>query len=958
METFLAVLRVVLFGCLPPLAAVGFYFLERKTKFAKFKLLYKQLIAGGVFGGLAVIATEFGINVNGAILNVRDAAVVTAGLLYGLPGGLVAGLIGGVERFASAYWNNTFYTQWACSVSTLVSGVLAGFLRQFIFTSGKRPNWALGLFVGMISETFHILMIFFTNASDPITAFSYVRALGNKMITANMFSSMAAMGVLDILDYVLRDKEKTEKKRSHRMRAVVAINLSAIGIIVISVSGVLTYGLQSSTARRNIQNVLTNSVTDATNDINDTSDNTLLGLAQNTAKTLEDYGCPPDTLYLYDVLSASGVSEIHYFDATGVVTASTVDSSLGFSLYDPKIDEQQDVQVLQFRTFFEDETQTEFVQAFMETFQDPTVKKKYAGIKLSYGGFVQVAFDEVKFYSSIEEIVTQVVQNRTIGEKGYMLVCNDEYTIYSRKSELNGKKLAELGFPFEIDKLTRMVRYDATIQGVASYYMFDVKEGFHVVGIVDEEEMLRARDMGTFLGVYMEILIFGFLFIGVYTLIDRLVLRDLFSANRQLAKIAAGDLDQKLDQQHSDEFAELNASINTTVASLKGYIEKEATRYDEELAFGKQLQLNQLPSKGAYLFRHDFAIYGNMITAKQVGGDFYDYFTLADKRLAVLIADVSGKGIPAAMFMMKTKSVIKALIENGLPIADIMMRANDRVCEGNETGTFVTTWLGIIDLNTGTVEYVNAGHNPPILLSGDQYSSLSMKRDLVLGAMEGVPYHRQTFKMKPGDVLFLYTDGVTEAEAGPEDFYGEERLVNFLNAHVDNRDPFSLCEIIQKDVFAFTGEHEQSDDITMVSFAYLGKPDEKHFQFPNTTEGVTELCDGVEAVLKKNKIHGAIIDKVRLVVEEVAANIAFHAYEGTTGYGELDIAVNATQVCLTFGDYGPRFNPLEREDPDITLSAKDRKIGGLGIFMVKKIANKHFYTYQDNRNIFMIVINR
>ena len=958
METFLAILRLVLIGLLPPLAAVGFYLLQNKTKFGQWKMIYRQLIAGVVFGGIAIMATEFGSNVNGAVLNVRDAAAVTAGLLFGLPGGATAGLIGGAERFASAYWNNTFDTQWACSISTFISGLLAGFLRRFVFVS-KRPSWALGLLVGLVTETFHILMIFFTNAGNPVMAFGYVRALGNKMITANMISAGLAMGALDFLEYLLRpDKTKKKKTRAYKMRSLIALNLAIIGSVAIGVSGVLTYGLQSSMAYRNSISVLTNSVSDATADVDDTSNNNILAMAENAAKTVEEHGQVPTDEFLVEILPASGVSELHYFNAEGVVTATTVESSRGFDLYDPIIDQQQNQQALEFRKFLEDENAFYFVQAFMPMAQDATVKKKYAAVKLSYGGFVQVGFDAAKFYGSIMEIVTQVVRNRTIGEKGYMLVCDDDLYVHSRDAAIDGKSLVELGFPANIDEHAPLERLEGKIQNVDSYYMYDVNEGFHVIAVVDVDEMHRSRDMATFLGVYLEILIFAFLFIGVYTLIDHLVLRDLTTANQQLAKITAGDLEQKLEQHHTEELLQLTQSINATVDSLKGYIAKEASRYDEELAFGKQIQMNSLPAKGAYLFRHDFSIFGNMITAKQVGGDFYDYFLLTDKRIAFLIADVSGKGIPAAMFMMRTKSIIKSMAENGLPIADVISRANDRVCEGNETGTFVTCWLGICDLATGLVEFVNAGHNPPMFLSGNEYRRLDMKRDLVLGAMSGVPYRRQTVQMKPGDVLFLYTDGITEAEAGPQEFYGEQRLVDFLNGNIDNRDPFSICQVIRKDVFDFVGDHEQSDDMTMVAFTYLGTPREKKFEFASTSEGVGNLCNGVEETLREFGIERALIDKSRLVVEEVAANIAFHAYEGTSGIGTLDLFVNATQVVLTFGDYGPRFNPLEKEDPDLSLSYEERPIGGLGIYMIKKIASKYFYTYQDKRNVFTIIINR
>ncbi|MCR5490623.1 MAG: SpoIIE family protein phosphatase [Bacilli bacterium] len=950
MDIAVAVIRLILLGLLPPALAVVLYYLEKKAPFyQKIPFMWRRVIGGVAFGGLAVIATEFGVNIDGAVMNVRDAAAVTAGLLYGFPAGAIAGFIGGVERFASAYWNNTFYTQWACSISTFVSGLTAGLIRSYVFTS-RRPRWAHGLLVGLLTETFHMLMIFLTNAGDPITAFAYVRILGNKMITANMTSAALAMGALQIMDYFMRDKTQAKVRKKPRIRSLMTLHFSMIGLITIAASGVLTYGLQSSMAYENSVSLLSLNVTDAKNDISDISDSNLLGLARNVAKTLEKAGMVPDNEDLITISEVAGVSEIHYVDANGIISSSSVAEDIGFDMKSGSSQSAVFCQLL--------ENPGELVQAYMPTSKDPSVKKKYAAVSLSFGGFVQVAFNTTKFYESLYEIVAQVVQNRHIGESGYMLVADESLTIVSRWETLDGKTLESIGFPTDLSSKKEMERHSATIDEESSFYMFSNAEGYYVIGVVDTEEMLRPRDMGTFLGVYMEILIFSSLFIMVYSLIDRLVLRDLVKTNHKLTKIAGGDLEQRLDADSTHEFYTLSSSINSTVDTLKGYIALEASRYDEELALGKQIQLSSLPSKLAYLQRHEFDIYGTMTTAKQVGGDFYDYFMLPDKRIAMLIADVSGKGIPAALFMMKTKSVIKALAENGLSVEDIFQRANDRICEGNETDTFVTAWMGICDLSTGIVEFVNAGHNPPLAKINGKYQYLEMKRDLVLGAMEGVPYRKQTLKLSPRDVIFLYTDGITEAESGPENFYGEERLLSALNANVAVRDPERICHDVQESVQDFVGDHDQSDDMTMVCFSYYGAAKDYCFIFEPSAEAVGKLCDNVTAALEECGFNMVMINKVNLIVEEAAANIAFHAYEKKKGVGNLELSVSEAQIVLTFFDRGPKFDPLAKEDPDIHLAAEDRPIGGLGVFMIKKLSDKVYYSYQERQNILTVIINR
>lgn len=953
----IAIVRLVLIGLLPPAFAVGFYFLERTRFFGGLKTIWKQVIAGVAFGGVACLATEFGSNFNGAVLNVRDAAAVTAGLLYGLPAGLVAGFIGGVERFASAYWNNTFYTQWACSISTFISGLTAGFLRRYVFAN-KRPIWPLALLVGLLTETFHMVMIFLTNVSDPTNAFETVRLLGNKMITANMLSATLAILILQIIDFAKRDKSiPREKHKRLPVRGHLALRLSIIGTLAISISGILTFGFQSSASYTNSVSLLKLNVEDAVSDILDTSDGTILSLARNLASLAEKLDHAPDNADLESMLPASGVSEIHYVNEDGIIVASTVGSSLGFDM------NTGDGQAKEFVERLADYP-SEFVQAYMPTSQDASVKKKFAGIALSRGGFLQVAFTSEKFYASLEEIVSQVVQNRHIGEKGYMLVCDESYIILSRNPGLDDRTLAEFGFPMRFDPKDQMVRqtadirYVSTFEYVPSYYMYAAAEGYYIIGVVDVAEMLLSRDQATFLGVYLMIIIFSSLFIMVYASVDRLVLRDLTEVNDKLAKIASGDLEQKLDSRRTTEMNQLTSSINSTVDALKGYIAHEASRYDEELALGKQIQLSSLPSKLSYLRRHEFDIYGNMVTAKQVGGDFYDYFMLADKRVAFVVADVSGKGIPAALFMMKTKSVVKALAENGLSVEDIFQRANERLCEGNETDTFVTAWMGICDLSTGVVEFVNAGHNPPLAKIDGKFSYLTMKRDLVLGAMKDAPYHKQTLKLSPRDMLFLYTDGVTEAESAPETFFGEQRLLDLLNNGTTTRDPEKICGMVNDAVSDFVGKHVQSDDITMVCFSYYGASKDTHFEFEPNAEAVGELCDKVSVALEEEGMNLVMINKVNLIVEEAAANIAFHAYEKKKGVGKLDVSISEAQIVLTFFDSGPHFDPLAKEDPNIHLSAEERPIGGLGIFMIKKLADKVYYSYQERQNILTVIINR
>jgi serine phosphatase RsbU (regulator of sigma subunit) len=271
------------------------------------------------------------------------------------------------------------------------------------------------------------------------------------------------------------------------------------------------------------------------------------------------------------------------------------------------------------------------------------------------------------------------------------------------------------------------------------------------------------------------------------------------------------------------EFDSLSNDINATVDTLKRYIKEAEERIDEELAFAKAIQHAALPSVfPPYPSRREFEIYATMHTAKEVGGDFYDFYFIDDDNLAFLMADVSGKGIPAAMFMMQSKSIIKSCAESGMSVEQVFTVANEKLCEGNEASMFVTAWMGILNIKTGKVLFANAGHNPPLVKHEDgTYEYLKGKVGLILAAMDGIRYRKNEIDLAPGDAIYLYTDGVTEATNLCDELYGEERLHNILEKYKDAA-PQTICERVKEDVDAFVGEAPQFDDITMLSLRFFG----------------------------------------------------------------------------------------------------------------------------------------
>lgn len=254
-------------------------------------------------------------------------------------------------------------------------------------------------------------------------------------------------------------------------------------------------------------------------------------------------------------------------------------------------------------------------------------------------------------------------------------------------------------------------------------------------------------------------------------------------------------------------------------------ISKKGARIETELNLASSIQKNMLPSIFPPFPEHkEIDIYASMTPAKEVGGDFYDMFLIDDKHLAITIADVSGKGIPAALFMMIAKTLIKNISDIKYEANDIFYKVNNMLCNGNKVDLFVTSWFGILNLETGKLEFVNAGHNPPLYFSNKKgrYEYLNSKPNIVLGSFENVKYEKHEMNIEPGDRIFLYTDGVVEATNYNNAMYGEERLQLFLNNNI-SLSAKDTIENLKNDLNSFVGKIEQFDDITMLELNYKGK---------------------------------------------------------------------------------------------------------------------------------------
>ena len=277
----------------------------------------------------------------------------------------------------------------------------------------------------------------------------------------------------------------------------------------------------------------------------------------------------------------------------------------------------------------------------------------------------------------------------------------------------------------------------------------------------------------------------------------------------------------------SIQYSTVLLSILLALGVIAAYRGKHMTKTRTELGMAAQIQESMLPSTfPAFPDRPEFDLYASMDPAREVGGDFYDFFLIDDDHLALLIADVSDKGVPAALMMMSAKILLRYRSRQGGTPAQILADVNDELCEKNESGMFVTVWMGILDTRDGTLNCVNAGHeNPIVKRAGGAFRMFQDKHGLPLGVMPGMRYQDYTLQFNPGDLIFVYTDGVPEANNVSEELYGLQRLQVAMN-RLENPSPERVLAGVRADVDDFVGTADQFDDLTMLCMKYVGKPEE------------------------------------------------------------------------------------------------------------------------------------
>ena len=602
-------------------------------------------------------------------------------------------------------------------------------------------------------------------------------------------------------------------------------------VIVLSaslVSAVLYCLYYANRAEKQGLDMVRQNVEDVSKDIGEMADEAIMSNLREvidshfiTTANLED----PDALteQLSSYYNQTGV-EINVINSEGVIVASGIPDYVGFDLHEGKVVSELLVLL--------DGSKEELIQDLRGDFYNQTKIMKYAGKRFADGsGFLELGLSEEQYFEAIASTAKFATTNRRIGRTGYLLVCDSEFNIInSYHNSYTGMNLKTACIPIETGKEYHYQYQECEVLGEPSYACINQIRDLYVIGVYPEHEAKRNVYIMINGFVALEMLVFAFMFIVLIIMLKKMIVNNIVKVNNSLTAIVDGNLDERIDIRDSYEFDSLSNGINATVDKLKDYISEAEARIDADLAVAKEIQSSALPSLfPPFPERTEFELFASMHAAKEVGGDFYDFYLLGNT-LAIMIADVSGKSVPGAMFMMKAKGAIKSLAESGLPPSGIFTIANQELCEGNDAEMFLTAWLGFLDLDTGIVHVANAGHNPPVLVRDGKAELLKLKPNLMLAEIEDVIYKEHTVQLQKGDILYLYTDGVTEAMNAAEDLYGEKRLLellsfgdNYPEPDIINGTAGSVCEIVSADINTFVDGVEQSDDITMLCIRYLGK---------------------------------------------------------------------------------------------------------------------------------------
>jgi phosphoserine phosphatase RsbU/P len=464
------------------------------------------------------------------------------------------------------------------------------------------------------------------------------------------------------------------------------------------------------------------------------------------------------------------------------------------------------------------------------------------------------------------------------------------------------------------------------------------------------------------------------LLFALIVLISGTITRPLRLLASKTNDIARGDLDVELpDSDSTDEVGGLTRSFTRMRDSLKEYLNEltkstaEKERIKSELRIAHDIQMGTLPKVfPAFPDRPEFDVHATLIPAKEVGGDFYDFYFIDDDNLCFTIGDVSGKGVPAALFMAITKTLLKSIAKISKSPEEVLFRVNKDLVVNNSMDMFVSIFFGVLNIRTGKVSYVNAGHNSPLIIrKGKPPEYLNAGVNTVAGIFEDASFRQETITLAPADALHLYTDGVTEALGPGKTMFSDDRLRDEIKK-LSDPSAKEMVETTIREVTTFSRGVLQSDDITVLALRYLGKdgsgggitPAAEEYRIRNDISEISKAVDLVADFAGKNGFSGELIGEISVSLEELVHNIIAYGYDDEDEHIiSIRMGVRDGEMFIEIIDDGRAFDPLQAPAADTKKTLEEREEGGLGIHIARGMTDRMEYRREAGRNVLMLIKN-
>ena len=619
--------------------------------------------------------------------------------------------------------------------------------------------------------------------------------------------------------------------KRRKLSAILATTFIWVAFLSIMISLAVTLGGMTQEKYVEIKDILSKSVKDVT----DTFSDIMLGNIEKNITYLEENilsrlssirrSDPEDVAeFLSYLKNREEYEELYIVDVDGIVVYSDDVEDIGFDFHSDK-------QYMPFLGLLEDEK-----ICIHEAKSEKTGRMtQYAGASFpDRSGFVFAGFDQdVLMKDSLPELMMSM-KNRRIGNEGFLLLCDMDYNILlSSIPDENGMNPDEFAKDME-ESLKKEAPIMTILNGKWQMVYVCEEYGYYIAGFYPFSEAF-ADLIDTIYGVILiEVLIFALVFLIVYLILRGKIVKEIEVINKSLFRITEGDLEERIDVQGSHELNLLSENINATVAKLREMVERESAAMERELKLSYDLRQASIPdSYPAFPEHKEFGIYALIRSSGEQSRDFYDYYLTDEGKLAFVMADIRGEGISGIIFMMVLKFVMKTLLENKVHVDEAMSKANELLYDSpNFAEQFLTAsvWAGVLDIDTGALEFSDAGGLRPVLIHNEEARLIKQKPGGVLCLKQDVKYERQQMKLAEGDLLLLYSDGVTETVNNKKEYYGDERLITLTGSmkgsRYDSTDPNkdckNVCESVSSDVASFAGKQKLPDDVVLMAIKYTG----------------------------------------------------------------------------------------------------------------------------------------